>query len=104
MNGNGIYTYPDGSKYEGDWEDNKKHGKGIYYYNNELWKGDKYEGDWENDNQHGKGIYYYNNEPIKGDKYEGEWQDNKRHGKGIYYYFSNGNSVLQNWNSGCLTD
>ena len=35
-------------------------GKGIFYFNNEPWKGDKYEGDWKNDKRTGKGIYYFN--------------------------------------------
>ena len=30
-----------------------KEGKGIYYYNN----GDRYEGDWKNGKREGKGIY-----------------------------------------------
>ena len=27
--GKGIYTWPSGSKYEGDWKDDKKNGCGI---------------------------------------------------------------------------
>jgi len=37
----GIYFYFDGDKYEGDWVDDKNHGKGTKYYSN----GDKYAGD-----------------------------------------------------------
>jgi hypothetical protein len=43
--GKGIYTFPDGSKYDGDWEDNKKHGKGIFTW----FDGSKYEGYYKND-------------------------------------------------------
>ena len=43
--------------------DNKRHGKGIYYYANH----DKYIGDWEMNNFHGKGIYIFKN----GERYEG---------------------------------
>ncbi len=24
-----IYTYPDGTRYKGEWKDNKRHGKGV---------------------------------------------------------------------------
>ena len=37
--------YNDGSRYEGDWKNDKKQGKGIIFYNN----GSRYEGDWKND-------------------------------------------------------
>jgi len=29
-NGQGTYTWSDGSKYVGEWKDNKKHGQGTY--------------------------------------------------------------------------
>ena len=45
----------------------KKGGKGIYYFND----GDRYEGDYKNDNKEGKGIMHYNN----GDRYEGYWKN-----------------------------
>ena len=38
--------------------DGIREGKGIMYYNN----GDRYEGDWKNDKKEGKGKYYYKNE------------------------------------------
>ena len=34
--------------------------KEIYYFNVAPWKGDRYEVDWKNDKKEGKGIYYYN--------------------------------------------
>ena len=47
-------VWEDKSKYEGDWKDGMRHGKGTFYYTN----GDKYVGDWKDDVQDGKGIYY----------------------------------------------
>ena len=49
----------DGDRYEGEWRNDKKEGKGIYYYNTEPWKGDRYEGDNRNGKKEGKGIYYW---------------------------------------------
>ena len=68
--GKGIFYYDKkcNEKYEGDWINNKREGKGTMNWNN----GDKYEGDWKNDKQEGKGIMYYSN----GEKYDGEWKNN----------------------------
>ena len=30
INGKGLYTWADGRKYSGDWQDNKMHGFGYY--------------------------------------------------------------------------
>ena len=60
----------------GDYINWKKHGKGVYYYNN----GDKYEGDFNEGQAEGKGKYFYKN----GDRYEGDFKNDTAEGKGIY--------------------
>ena len=37
--------WKNGDRYEGDYKNDKREGKGIMYWND----GDKYEGDWKND-------------------------------------------------------
>jgi hypothetical protein len=54
-------------KYDGEWKDEKKNGKGVYKFAN----GGKYEGEWKDGNKHGKGIYISAN----GDKYDAEYKD-----------------------------
>lgn len=49
MHGKGVYTWPDGRKYEGDYKYDKKSGRGVYY--------------WAD----GRSIYFVNLE------YDGEW-------------------------------
>jgi len=44
--------------------DGKKEGEGVYIYSN----GNKYEGQWSLDRKHGRGLYYYN---TKGERYDG---------------------------------
>jgi radial spoke head protein 1 len=53
--GKGAFFYPDGSKYDGDWNENVREGYGTYTYPNN----DTYEGEWKNHQRHGKGTYTY---------------------------------------------
>ena len=48
-----VYSYSNGDFYEGEWKDNKVHGKGVYIYSN----GDKYEGSFINAMKHGQGKF-----------------------------------------------
>ena len=43
MNGNGKFTWPDGSIYQGEYLNDKRHGSGIYI----TPEGIKYEGIWK---------------------------------------------------------
>ena len=48
----------------------KAEGKGTWYGTKEPFIGDRYEGEWRNDKKEGKGIYYYNNgDRMMGDYY-----------------------------------
>ncbi len=46
------WTDEDGRLYEGEWQNNMKHGKGTLTWPD----GARYEGEWRNDMAHGKGI------------------------------------------------
>jgi len=52
----GIYYYKNESKFEGEWENGIKVGKGTYYLEN----GDKYEGEWKNNESINKGNFIIN--------------------------------------------
>lgn len=55
LEGIGRFEYLDGSIYDGDWKDNKKHGRGKLLEQ----EGDVvYNGDWENDKKHGRGTFF----------------------------------------------
>ncbi len=71
----GICQYKDG-KYEGEFKDDKKHGRGVYRYTS----GAVYEGEFKDDKRHGRGVYRY----ASGDVYEGEFKDGNFHGQGVY--------------------
>jgi len=72
--GKGTYTWNDGSKYTGDWKNGKRDGNGTFTSSN----GRVYSGDWLEDKKHGKGIIKH----TSGTTYEGEWSNDKMHGKG----------------------
>ena len=38
-----MFTYANGEKYDGEWKDGKKHGRGVLTCAN----GEKYDGEWK---------------------------------------------------------
>ena len=53
MHGPGTYKVEDdGSVYEGEFVNDKRHGTGTYRYAN----GDVYKGEWKDGHQHGRGT------------------------------------------------
>ena len=111
-NGNGIYTWDDGTQYNGEWLDRQQHGNGIYSsekytYDGEWFEGKwhgfgvytstnghKYEGNWLNGKRNGSGIY-----SSEEHTYDGEWVDGKQHGQGIYFW-KNGDKYDGEWDDG----
>ena len=72
--GKGIYTWPNGQRYEGDFLNDYLHGKGTYTWPD----GQKYEGDFLKGEKHGRGTQKWTN----GQRYMGDWIKGKRHGEG----------------------
>jgi hypothetical protein len=54
-NGQGHFSYPDGSRWVGEFKDGYPNGRGVCYYSN----GDRYEGEWVNNAPSGKGVMYF---------------------------------------------
>ena len=82
-----LYTVSDG-RYEGYFVDGKKSGYGKYFFPN----GDLYEGNWEDDKMSGKGKYKF----MNGDEYEGSFSNNAFNGTGTYK-FKNGKTYSGTW-------
>lgn len=53
LDGVGIMFWPDGTKFEGQFRENKANGKGRKIYSN----GEFYVGEFKDDKCHGKGVY-----------------------------------------------
>ena len=91
FNGQGIFFFAkSGSKYVGEWRDNKKHGQGTFTWAN----GSKYVGEFKGSKRAGKGTRTYPN----GDKYVGEWRNNKKHGQGTFTTANGTKYVGEYWN------
>ncbi|CCW60044.1 unnamed protein product [Phytomonas sp. EM1] len=74
----GEFHFPKGTVYTGewDWTLGVREGYGRCVYHN----GDVYEGDWQNDQRHGKGRMHYH---ATGAVYDGSWERGVRCGMGI---------------------
>jgi hypothetical protein len=72
MHGTGVFTWPDGRSYTGEYASDKKHGEGTF-----VWPDGKiYEGEWK----HGKqdGIGYFTPAQSKVGPRKGEWVEGRR--------------------------
>lgn len=69
-NGHCVLIGVNKNKYEGEFKDDLRHGKGVEVYDN----GDRYEGEYSFGLKNGIGTYYYSN----GDWWKGEWKDDKQ--------------------------
>ena len=103
FDGKGTMYYKDGTIYEGEWKDGKRHGKATYknlykeYFEcefindvpcNHVKQKDyygTYEGEWKNFRINGKGTFI----SKSNDKYVGEFLNGTITGKGVFTY-SNG--------------
>ena len=64
-----TFTWPDGSEYEGGWQDGLPHGQGAY-----TWpSGSTYVGEFKDGKEHGQGTYTHPN----GKQDVGEFRDGK---------------------------
>ena len=64
MDGNVIFTWPDGRRYEGEYNNDKKDGYEIF----ELADGKKYKVQWQNGKQNGE-VEFYNDQNHSWRKY-----------------------------------
>lgn len=90
--GFGSELYPDGSKYEGEWFDNKRHGSGTLWIKKKKSFVRQYVGSWVNGHIEGLGSYHYES----GEVFKGIFSRGKRHGQGRHD-FTNGDYYIGEW-------
>lgn len=64
--GNGVFTYTNGSSYEGEFEHGVRCGYGVFRWST----GDSYEGGWKDDKRHGEGVMKYANGRVRKGRFE----------------------------------
>lgn len=74
-NGQHIYEYRSGERFEGEYKNGLREGKGTYFHLN----GDRFEGQYASGKRNGKGKYYFSDKSVL----EGVWIDNQLEGKAI---------------------
>ena len=71
MDGEGVFTWPDNRRYNGDYKDDKKDGFGVFEWSD----GRKYKGYWKNGRQDGEGEFCN----VNTKKWrKGIWKEGKR--------------------------
>ncbi|XP_063964083.1 MORN repeat-containing protein 4-like [Lytechinus pictus] len=72
----GVYKYPDGEEYKGEWLEGKRHGVGELY----LSDGSKYSGQFDSGLCSGHGTLLF----ADGSRYEGQFQQGRFDGLGVF--------------------
>jgi hypothetical protein len=68
--GQGVKTWPNGDRYEGEFVADHREGYGSYVWGRGAWQGERYDGAYITDRRHGYGIYWW----PSGDVYSGPWE------------------------------
>eukprot|EP00927_Polykrikos_kofoidii_P028495 TRINITY_DN24871_c2_g1_i1.p1 TRINITY_DN24871_c2_g1~~TRINITY_DN24871_c2_g1_i1.p1 ORF type:complete len:274 (-),score=39.54 TRINITY_DN24871_c2_g1_i1:189-1010(-) len=126
--GKGVYVWKSqGDRYEGHYEENKKHGFGKLNYSSKASKDD--DGGGDDDAGPPRGGTYLGNycaglrgcsartDPaeagadsegtftyVNGDVYCGQWRAGKKHGQGTYTYAGDDTKLVGQWEAGKITN
>jgi len=86
----GSWTWEGGTKYVGEWWNDKKNGQGVFTFGSSIqWAGDKYVGEFKEDQYHRQDTYTWADEA----KYVGQFNSGKQHGPGTFSD-ANGNKYV----------
>ncbi|ESL10437.1 hypothetical protein TRSC58_01830 [Trypanosoma rangeli SC58] len=95
--GVGHWVHPEGDSYEGQFEQNRHSGWGVYVIGR---SGKKYVGHWRDGKMNGMGVYFFNS--AETEYFVGAYKNDVKHGCGLYHFAERGNNKLQLWENGSL--
>ena len=84
-NGQGVYIYENGDRYDGGWANGLKEGAGVYTFRQAA---GHYDGQWKKGVKHGSGTFHYGADGKE--FYTGQWQGGKQDGAGLFRFASGG--------------
>ena len=93
--GHGLYSYPDGSEYDGEFVDGKHEGHGTYKWASGRLAGTEYTGEWQDGKRHGKGVHTWTGGSLD----RGTWERGKKHGAGTYFDHKTGKLFTAEWDT-----
>lgn len=82
----GVYVWPNGHRFEGDWLGGRRHGLGVEFRGKWV-----YQGEWEEGFKARYGIQ----KSQSGARYEGSWTSGLQEGYGIEIYADKGEFLLE---------
>lgn len=82
----GVYVWPNGHRFEGDWLGGRRHGLGVEFRGKWV-----YQGEWEDGFKARYGIQ----KSQSGARYEGSWTSGLQEGYGIEIYADKGEFLLK---------
>lgn len=85
-NGAGMFVYPSGDRYTGNFKNGLREGPGVMEYAN----GDRYEGGYAADQRQGQGTYTFKNRDV----FVGQFRQGSRDGAGTYRFADTGEMFL----------
>ncbi|CBH17969.1 hypothetical protein, conserved [Trypanosoma brucei gambiense DAL972] len=97
--GVGYWEHPEGDWYEGQFEQNKHHGWGVYVVGR---SGKKYVGHWRDGKMDGVGVYFFN--PQETEYFIGSYRQDVKHGRGLYHFAESGSNKIQLWGNGEIVE
>lgn len=86
----GVYVWPNGHRFEGDWLGGRRHGLGVEFRGKWV-----YQGEWEDGFKARYGIQ----KSQSGARYEGSWTSGLQEGYGIEIYADKGEFLLKKGNA-----
>ena len=110
-NKDGVFINSKGHQYVGEWKDDKFHGQGMLFADNNKLERRKTQNRWEgvfkNGKLEGQGTWLEITADVEGnffnpqhsEEYVGEWKDGKFHGQGTKKT-SNGEEYIGEWKDG----
>ena len=73
----GDFIYFGGAKYSGEWKNNKRQGKGVYYSSKLIHRSFIFKGNWKNNIRHGRGQFVFEDTDYRFNTklFSGEWKE-----------------------------